>query len=54
MGHLQQPARISDRVALNERAQQRDLTMESTAFAKRRDKRRKGNKIAKASRRKNR
>lgn len=50
----QQPARVSDRVALNEERAQRDITMESVAFAKRRNKRRRQNTIAKASKRKNR
>jgi hypothetical protein len=49
-----QPARGSDRIKLHEKAQQRDISWESKAFARRRDKRRKQNAIAKASRRKNR
>jgi hypothetical protein len=49
-----QPARVSDRVALHEKIQQRDVTMESVAFARRVDKRRKKNALAKALKRKNR
>lgn len=50
----QQPARVSDRVAFHVERTQRKVTMESVAFAKRRDKRRQKNALAKASRRKNR
>lgn len=50
----QQPARVSDRIALHEKLKQRDVTFESKAFAKRRDKRRAKNALAKAARKKNR
>jgi hypothetical protein len=53
MSHLQQPARGSIRVELHERGRI-GITMETVAFARRRDKRREKNKLAKASRRKNR
>ena len=54
MSPQQQPARVSDRVAYHEERTQRDVTMESVAFAKRRDKRRRQKQLAKASKRKNR
>lgn len=54
MGQQQQPARVSDRVALHEKRTGRDITVESVAFAKRRDKRRRAKAIAKACKRKNR
>lgn len=54
MSPQQQPARVSARIVLHEERTGRDLTMESVAFAKRRDKRRQKNALAKASKRKNR
>ncbi len=54
MSPQQQPARGSARVELHEQVLGRTLTMESTAFARRRDKRRRKNALAKASRKKNR
>lgn len=54
MSQQQQPARGSPRVELYEKALERNLTMETTEFARRRDKRRRKNSIAKASRKKNR
>lgn len=54
MSSQQQPARMSARIALHEGRTGRDFTVESVAFAKRRDKRRQKNAIAKASKRKNR
>jgi hypothetical protein len=50
----QQPTRVSARIAFHEERTQRNVTFESVAFAKRRDKRRQKNKLAKASKRKNR
>lgn len=54
MSPQHQPARVSDRVVFHEERTQREVTFESIAFAKRRDKRRRQNAIAKASKRKNR
>lgn len=54
MSGQHQPARVSDRIVLPEERTQRDLTMESVAFAKRRDKRRRQKALAKVSKRKNR
>jgi hypothetical protein len=49
-----QPARVSDRIVLHQTIQQREQTFESVEFAKRNQKRRRKNALAKASRKKNR
>lgn len=49
-----QPARRSSRVAMHEGREHRDGTMETVAFARRRDKRRAAAKAARAARKKNR
>ena len=49
-----QPARRSGRILLGEQQLGRQQSEESVAFARRREKRRKANKLAKAARKKNR
>jgi len=54
MSNPTQPARRSSRILLGEQQLGRPQSEESVAFARRRDKRRQRNKLAKVSRKKNR
>lgn len=54
MSPQHQPAPVSARIQFHVERTQRDTTMESVVFVKRRDKRRRHNAIAKASKKKNR